>query len=165
MKRLAKTLFVALTVVAGSGLAVSAQVPELSTGVGPAVAGSYNPNKLPDDALDFLRTYYGDHYAQSCEKQYDTESYEVVMTDGTEVEFNERGRVIEIEAPDNAVIAADAVKSVVNSRVYNRLKSLGVEGKVEKIDREKRGYDIELSGNGSMTELFIAHDGKLLARK
>lgn len=164
MKRITKILSVAFTAFASSCFVASAQIP-VYTGVGPAIAGSYNPNDLPEKALDFLREYYGQHYAQSCEKEYDTESYDVVMTDGTEVEFDYNGKVIEIEAPSKSAIGTDVVKKVVTDKVYKKLTELGVADKVEKIDREKRGYDIELTAGNTLHELFISSEGKLLAKK
>lgn len=164
MKRITKILSVAFAAIAASWFVASAQIPQY-TGVGPAIAGSYNPNDLPEKALDFLRTYYGQHYAQSCEKEYDTESYDVVMTDGTEVEFDYNGKVKEIDAPAKSTIGKDVVKEVVTDKVYKKLDELGVADKVEKIDREKRGYDIELADGNALHELFISAEGRLLAQK
>lgn len=110
MKSIRKCLSVTLTAIAASCFIASAQVPRLNTGVGPAIAGSYNPNELPERALDFLRDYYGSHYAQSCEKDYMTENYELTMTDGTEIEFDYQGKVMEIDAPDHSAISKEAVK-------------------------------------------------------
>lgn len=165
MKSIRKCLSVTLTAIAASCFIASAQVPRLNTGVGPAIAGSYNPNELPERALDFLRDYYGSHYAQSCEKDYMTENYELTMTDGTGIEFDYQGKVMEIDAPDHSAISKEAVKNILPGKVYKKLTELGVEDKVEKIDREKRGFDIEFTDGSSLHELFITSEGKLLAQK
>ncbi len=165
MKSIRKSLSVTLTAIAASCFIATAQVPQLNTGVGPAISGSFNPNELPERALEFIRDYYGSHYAQSCQKDYDTENYELTMTDGTEIEFDYQGKVIEIEAPDNGAVNSEAVKSIISKDAYKRLVELGISDKIDKIEREKRGYDIELTKDSKLHEVFIGNDGKLLARK
>lgn len=165
MKSITKCLSVTLTAIAAGCFIANAQMPVLNTGVGPAIAGSYNPNNLPERALKFVRDYYGSHYAKSCEKDYDTENYDLTMTDGTEIEFDYQGKVMEIEAPDNSVISTDAVKKIVPRDVYKKLAELGVTDQIEKIDREKRGFDINLTDGANLNELYISADGKLLAQK
>lgn len=165
MKSIRKCLSVTLTALAAGCFVASAQVPRLNTGVGPVIAGSYNPNQLPERALDFLRTYYGSHYAQSCEKDYMTEDYELTMTDGTEIEFDYQGKVMEIDAPGDSAISQDAVKKILSKEAYNKLNELGAADKVEKIEREKRGFDIELVDGSTLHELFITTEGKLIAQK
>lgn len=165
MKSIKKNLSVTLAAIAAGCFIATAQVPVLNTGVGPAIAGSYNPNDLPERALEFVRDYYGSHYAKSCEKDYDSENYELTMTDGTEIEFDYSGKVIGIDAPDNAAIAPEAVKKIVSRRVYKRIEELGLSGNIEKIEREKRGYDIEMTDGSKIHEVFISNEGKLLAQK
>lgn len=100
MKSIRKCLSVTLTALAAGCFVASAQVPRLNPGVGPVIAGSYNPNELPERALDFLRTYYGSHYAQSCEKDYMTEDYELTMTDGTKSNLTTRARSWKLMPPE-----------------------------------------------------------------
>lgn len=165
MKSIRKSLTVTLTAIAASCFIATAQAPRLNPGVGPAISGSFNPNELPERALEFIRDYYGSHYAQSCQKDFDTENYELTMTDGTEIEFDYQGKVIEIDAPYNGVISKDAAKSIVSKDAYKRLVELGISDKIEKIEREKRGFDIELTKGSKLHEVFIGNDGKLLAQK
>lgn len=81
--------------------------------------------------------------------------YEVILNDGSEVTFDAKGNWKDIEAPagknvPDAMVPADALKYV---------KANHKNTKIVSIEREKGGYDIELS-NG--VDLKFDLNGKFL---
>lgn len=167
MKRFTSTIAVAVALAAGSFMSINAaeSVPQIEGGVMPVVSGSYNVNKLPHDALNFLRSYYGKQFVKSCDNEYATDGYEVVLRDGTEVEFDSYGRVMEVDMPDNVAMPSEAVKSILPKKAYKQLEAMGIAEKVENISREKRGFEIDIVKGNKVEELFFASDGQLLAQK
>lgn len=163
MKKIAKLMLAAVAVVAaGSSFSVSAR----SMGENSEVAlEAYNANKLPSDAKAFLRAYYGHKYLKDCEFNDDNGNYEVTMSDGTEVEFNSRGQVVEIEAADRQALSAAVIENILPSDAYAKLQEMGYASKIEKIEKDRRGYDIDLVKGTAVSELFFARDGKLVASR
>lgn len=51
------------------------------------------------------------------------------MADGTEIEFDSKGKILEIDAPDNAVLKPGLVRDLVGRKMYDKLKSNGQANK------------------------------------
>lgn len=164
MKRFTKFFVVALLAGAAGSFSASAQVPVINSGVGPVVSTSYNVNKLPKSALKFLRAHYGDCTVLSCEDNIEDGRYEVELSNGTTVEFDYDGRVMELES-ETAAIPDDAIKGLLPDDAYNKLNELGLNDNIDKYGRMKRGYEIEITDGQPMSELFFNHDGELIAHK
>lgn len=164
MKRFTKFFVVALVAGAAGSFSASAQVPVLNSGVEPVVSTSFNVNKLPKSALKFLRAHYGDCTVVSCEDDIEDSRYEVELSNGTTVEFDYDGRVMELESETTA-LPEDAIKDLLPDDAYSKLNELGLNDNIDKYGRMKRGYEIEVTDGQPMSELFFNHDGELIAHK
>ncbi|MCH5247162.1 MAG: PepSY-like domain-containing protein [Muribaculaceae bacterium] len=138
---------------------------ELMQGVGPVIGGSYDYNKLPENAKKFIRENLKDLQVASVERDLTPLKYEVKFVDGTEIEFNSKGEVIDFEAPDGSSIECHIVEKLLPSKAYRHLKDKKLEKKVEKIDRENSKIEIEIIKGNSLKELVFNLDGKVLKSK
>ena len=138
MKRFTKFFVVALVAGAAGSFSASAQVPVINSGVGPVESLSFNVNKLPKNALKFLRAHYGDCTVVSCEDDTEDSRYEVELSNGTTVEFDYDGRVMELESETTA-LPEEAIKDLLPDDAYNKLNELGLNDNIDRYDRMKRG--------------------------
>ena len=111
--------------------------------------------KLPAAAQSFLKEYFPDSPISYVKKEADlTPTYEVVLQNGTEIEFNKKGQWDNIDCKRLAVPAAlipAAISEYVNANFPDQ--------SIVKIDRETYGHEIEMA-NG--LELKFDKKGKLL---
>lgn len=87
------------------------------------------------------------------EKDFTPVEYDVVLADGIEIEFDAKGTVMEIDAPDGGVLGADVLKGVVPDKAMKKLKEIGAENLITDVKRTKGGFDVEftsVSVNGRM---------------
>ena len=56
------------------------------------------------------------------------------MADGSEIEFDTAGRILEIEAPDNAILRPRLVRYLIGRKMYDELRSNRQTDKVESVD-------------------------------
>ncbi len=83
------------------------------------------------------------------------DEYEVILTDGTEIDFDRNGNWTSVEVGANASVPSGFVPEGVANYVKQNHKGQRIVG----IDRERRGYEVELS-NG--IEMKFDNDGKFL---
>ena len=98
-------------------------------------------NQLPEAARTFLAKYFPDKeisYARM-ERDIVEVKYEVVLTDGSSVEFRRNGEWKDVDCKYSALpagIVPDMLTKAVASRYPN--------AKIVKIDRDSRDYELEL---------------------
>lgn len=143
-----------------------AQVPVMEGGnPGIVVSGSQEPVQLPRKASSFIDKHYKDVGIRSCEKNFVKNEYDVTLSNGVEIEFNEHGDILEIDASDRSLLPPAIVKDVIPDRAYHRLAKAGYEKKVESIDLTKdKNYEIDLYIAGPDTFIFD-HSGHFLAKQ
>ncbi len=114
-------------------------------------------DKLPDAAQAFIKEHFSE-VAVSYVKQ-DRENlvstYEVVLQDGTQLEFNSKGEWDKVDCKTKAVPA-----SLIPAAIAEYVQKSFPGQWIVKIDRELLGYDIELS---SGLDLKLSKDGKVLS--
>lgn len=113
-------------------------------GVGPAVSGSASVKMIPIEGIRFIVENYPADGIVSMEKEFASNTYDVKLTDGTEIEFNAKGNVIEIDAADNADIPESVIQAVLPVKAYNKLKNDGIADNIESIEVVKDGYKIDV---------------------
>lgn len=89
---------------------------------------------LPQPAFKFLSHYYKGVNVSKVKRDYIPNTFDVDLADGTEIEFDAQGKILEIDAPDNAVLKAGLVRDLVGRKMYDKLKSNGQANNVESID-------------------------------
>lgn len=145
-KTIFKTLMLGVAAVAAPLMANAQQnvVPDKPInvgGVGPAVSESVK--MIPIDGIRFIVENYPDEGIVSMDKEFASNTYDVKLTNGTEIEFNSKGNVIEIEAADNMVIPEDVIQAILPVKTFQALKEDGIASHVESIEVTKTGYDID----------------------
>lgn len=113
-------------------------------------------DRLPDAARSFINEYFDENTISYIKKDRGLAniSYEVVLQDGTEIEFDKSGNWDSIDCKRKAVPAGlvpDAISEYVQVNFPGQL--------IVKIDREAFGYEIELSSD---LELKFDKNGKML---
>lgn len=114
------------------------------------------PDRLPDAARSFINEYFAENTISYIKKDRGLAniSYEVVLQDGTEIEFDKSGNWDSIDCKRNAVpvgLVPDAISEYVQVNFPGQL--------IVKIDREAFGHEIELSSD---LELKFDKNGKML---
>lgn len=120
-----------------------------------------NQSELPKAAQTFLTKYFPKDQIRKVEKDYGYRGaeYEVDLSSGAEVDFNEKGEWKEVKAAHGAVVPAGIVPAAISKYVASNFAGLSI---IE-ISHKRGGYEVELS-NG--TELKLTEDAKpMQARK
>lgn len=112
-------------------------------------------DRLPDAARSFINEYFAENTISYIKKDRGLAniSYEVVLQDGTEIEFDKSGNWDSVDCKRNAVPAGlvpDAISEYVQVNFPGQLIVI--------IDREAFGYEIELSSD---LELKFDKNGKM----
>lgn len=89
------------------------------------------------------------------DREFNGGKYEVTLNDGTQIDFDKKGVWDKIDCEAGAVPAA-----LIPGTIANYVKTNFAGAKVTKIDKERYGYEIELS-NG--LELKFNKAGQLLS--
>lgn len=97
-------------------------------------SSSSSISDLPQPALKFLSHHYKGVNVSKVEREYLPNTFDVKLADGTEVEFNADGKVIEIDAPDGTALKPGLVRDLVGRKMYDNLKHNGQANSVESID-------------------------------
>lgn len=118
---------------------------------------SRNINDLPQAARTTLAKHFpkqGVNHIKIDKKTFGGADYDVVLNNGTEVEFNYDGEWTEIDCGSNSVPAGLIIKPI--SDYVNRNFD---KQKIVSIDKERNKYTVELL---SGTELEFDRSGKFL---
>ena len=94
--------------------------------------------QLPAQAQTFIKTYFADKTVAYAKQ--DGAKYEVKFNDGAEVEFTRRGEWDNVDCKFTAVPDAIVPEQIKNYVAANHPGAL-----ITKIDKERYGYEIELS--------------------
>lgn len=116
-------------------------------------------NDLPADALVFIETYYPGHTIIYVEKEakHSSTTFDVLLSDGSEIEFDSQGNWLEVDAPyGNAVAAALIPHPIAEFVVLTYPDQL-----INEFSREKYGYKAVLTNN---IGLEFSHDYIFLRR-
>ena len=109
--------------------------------------------KLPAAARTFVDTNFPGKKILYAEKDWN--SYECRLDDGTKIDFTSKGEWKQVDCHGMsavpAVLVPEAIKQYVETNVSNCM--------ITKIDKERHGYDIELSND---LELRFNHQGALI---
>lgn len=142
-------LLMGVAAIAAPVMAVSQNVvpdkPIYVGGVGPVVSGSTPVEMIPLNGIRFIVENYPAAGIVSMDKEYASNSYDVKLNNGTELEFNSKGDLIEIEAADNTNIPEDVVKAILPDKAYNLLENDGLTSCVESISMVNNGYKIDFN--------------------
>lgn len=162
----AKTLIsgiASLAILFGAADAV-AQIPANNdSNPGIVISGSATYAQLPKKAQEFIEKHFKDAGVLKCERYFAKGQYEVELRNGVDLEFNTKGDLIEVDAPDNTVLPIAVVKDVMPRKAYDRLEKDGFAGMVESIELNRgKVYEVDLNITGPDTYVFDL-DGEFIA--
>lgn len=120
-------------------------VPPGYTGVGPVVSGSVDFGSIPSKARKFLQKHCDGHAVVKCEKEYTSGDFDIELADGIEMEFDAKGNLVDIEAPENYSLSPTLLKACVPGKLYNLLDHNGFKGCVESVHHDSAGYRLEVA--------------------
>lgn len=131
---------------------------------GIALAASQNYQQLPEGARKFINRHFKNVGIASTERYFAKGTYEVELANGIDIEFDNKGTVREINAPDAMVLASEVVKDVLPGKSFRRLNDAGLSSSVESIEFNRRGKAIEVELAISDPDTYIFDlDGNFLA--
>ena len=111
--------------------------------------------QLPAAAKTFIQKTFPGQTVSYAKIDFDgRKKYEVRLSNGTEVEFDKNGNWDKVDCNYSAVPA-----SLVPTNIANYVKTHFAGAKVVKIDKERHGYDVELSNE---LELKFNKQGQLM---
>lgn len=142
--------------------AVSAKSPVFNNGISPVTAASESTSRIPKSAQHFLDKYFSGIDVTKTEVQFPSQNVEVTLADGTEIEFSSKGKVIDLDAPDDAVISDNLLRHLVSREIYRDLKKRKLQDCVEGVTHDQYGYKIELYDE-AYDEARYADAGYLIA--
>ncbi|MDO5460165.1 MAG: PepSY-like domain-containing protein [Bacteroidales bacterium] len=107
-----------------------------------------NKNQLPAQAQQFINEHFANvklSYAK-LERDFLERSYEVLLTDGTKLEFSSKGTWLEVDCKYGEVPAA-----VIPAPIKNYIKENYPGERVLKIERDRSNYELKLSNRLELT--------------
>ena len=104
--------------------------------------------QLPQKAQQFLKSYFPQVEVSFAKKESDIigNDYDVVLTDGSKMEFSSNGEWKSVECKGRAV-PADIVPNQIKQYVAKSYPNT----KITKIDRDRRDYEVTLSNRLELT--------------
>lgn len=100
-------------------------------------------NQIPLAARNFINQHFTNPQVThiKIDSEVLSKNYEVLLTNGTEIDFDSKGNWVEVDAKKGKVPA-----TIIPSFVTNYLKNNNFETEfVTKIERDRRGYEVELN--------------------
>ena len=110
----------------------------------PAAAQSFIQNTFPGQTVSYAKV----------DRDFGRTTYEVCLNNGTELEFNKNGEIDKVDCNFSAVPA-----HLVPATIADYVKTNFAGATIVKIDKERYGYDVELSNE---LELKFNKKGQLM---
>lgn len=95
-------------------------------------------NELPAASKSFISTYFPTARVVTVEK--DRNEYEIILSDGTKIDFNKSGEWTDVDAPMGKVVPAGFYPAPIDTYVSTNFTGIGIN----EISKDRRGYDVEL---------------------
>ncbi len=141
--RLIAAIAVALT--AATPIVSAQQLNNVNGGPGIAISGSVDTAQLPKPAKDFIKKHFPGIAIKETDRSFLSGEYDVDLVDGTDLEFNSKGEIIEVEAGRNRVLSSRLLKELLPDKAYKELERRGNINNVETVKKDSRkGYKVEL---------------------
>lgn len=104
-------------------------------------------NTLPNTAVEFVNTYFAGIDIVNVEKYSPAQSngvmYEVNFRDGSEIEFDQAGNWVKVEAADNFTIPTGFILPVIVTYVNTNYPLQGIN----QIEKNSTGFEVELTND------------------
>lgn len=108
-----------------------------------AMADRHIPtNSLPNEAKAFINKHYKDVKVYNCE--IDGREYDVDLSNGVDLKFNKKGKLIRIEA-DRGAIALPVLKAILPANAINHLTSLELIDQVDEVEFRRSSIVVDIN--------------------
>ncbi|MBQ0147790.1 MAG: PepSY-like domain-containing protein [Flavobacteriaceae bacterium] len=99
-------------------------------------------NQLPQASQNFITSYFGAKHVSAVimDDDYFSKDYEVILNNGTKIEFDGDGAWKEIDGKRNAIPMGFVPKSI-----SNYVKKSFPNAKIKKIEKKRFKYEVELT--------------------
>lgn len=121
-----------------------------------------NTNKLPGNAQDFISQHFSSVSVEKVDENstwqiWEDDKFEVKLSNGMELDFDENGNLMEIDSQNNEAIPMSALPSKVRSYLEGNHADMQVIG-WEKQDQEQEveladGTEVEFDAEGNFRKL------------
>lgn len=121
---------------------------------------------LPEASQEFLKKHFGAKLSIH-EMEFDAKEdvYSVELRNGYEVNFNSKGKTVEVDSPDLKDISVDIVKDVLPAKAVTYLESEGLLGDIDEIEvLANGGYLVGIEKIAGDIDIKFDKDGNLLKR-
>jgi len=143
-----KTILAFMALSLGTGIS-HAQFPVLNGGAKPNNAGIVNNGNLPRNAVSYIKEYFPDETISLIEREFLDNEYEVLLSSGIELTFNNTGNILEIEAPEHFALTERVVRSMLPDKAYKFLVAKNYAHKIESIQKTVSGYEVDIHNGGA----------------
>ncbi len=128
MKRFSK-IFLALAIIAGVSVVALADRPISS-------------NELPNEAKAFINKNYAETTIYNCE--IDDFNYDVDLSNGVDLKFNKKGKLLKIEA-DHGVLSQAVLKAILPAKAVQHLSAKGLVDRVEEVEFRRSTIVVDIA--------------------
>lgn len=111
-------------------------------------------NELPSEVKAFVTQYFPSSTIVSAQK--DKNEYEVVLSEGTRIEFDKKGVWQDVDAAIGQTVPSGFYPSAIDEYISSTTMGTGIN----EISKVKRGYEVELLGG---LEMLFDHDGQFIS--
>lgn len=106
---------------------------------------SVESSDLPVNAKSFIKKYFDGKTIVKYEKKFWSSSYELELSDGTDLDFDSKGKCTEVSAPDHCVLSVALVRDLLPDGACKTLSDQGVLDSVEEIEfNPDKGYKVDV---------------------
>ena len=96
---------------------------------------------LPSAAKTFINKHYSDAKAYNCEKDFS--EYDVDLSNGVDLKFNKKGKLIRIES-DRGAISKSVLDAILPANAVEHLVSLDLIDQVDEVEFRRNSIVVEL---------------------
>lgn len=109
------------------------------------VPASVESSGLPVAAKSFIKKHFEGKTIVKYEKKFWSNSYELELSDGTDLDFDSQGKCTEVSVPDRGVLPAVLVRDMLPAEACRTLSDQGALDSVEEIQfHPVKGYKVEV---------------------
>lgn len=126
-------------------LAVAAALSVSCFSAAAHVPATVEGSDLPVEAKSFIKKHFDGKTIVKYEKKFWSNSYELELSDGTDLDFDSKGKCTEVSAPDHAVLSTVLVRELLPAGACKTLSDQGMLESVEEIQiNPSKGYKVEV---------------------
>lgn len=114
-------------------------------------------NELPKEAKAFINKHYNGASIYECE--IDNKEYNVELSNGVDLEFNNKGKLIKIDA-DHGVIAQSVLKAILPAKALQYLNGKGLADRVDEVEFLRNTIVVDIN-NSRDHEIRFNLDGSV----